>query len=369
VITTVEAMMPCLDTALERSYYQDRWSQRQGARVGLLAFEELCYGGSRQGTDMTTAQIRRVVTALGIWMIVLPATAFGLPGVASALHPAAFTLVGEPRIETVANASDYFPDSQGSVWRYRGHVSDGPLEKVSAVSFENTSTVKGTDKVNGVTVKVFLDTNPGNHGPSQSYYRRDAAGIVYYGSEPGTTLEKQLVPYQIVRFPMEAPSSFEQFNRKGLNFGNDLDGDENNEQADVEATVVVHGKDSVTVPAGTYPDAIRIEARMTIRIRLSASQRTAIGTDNMTAWFARGVGLVKYVERQQIPPFKTDRGWVSEITEELEEVTIKPGPDSASMSESVARRKASPDRVLTDHASDHELNQVVRTSGFRSHSR
>jgi hypothetical protein len=318
---------------------------------------------------MKTEHILAAVAVTGVWMSMLPSAASSLPSVASTLHSSAFTLSGGPRIETVANASDYFPDSQGSVWLYRGHVSDGPLERVAAVTFVNTSTVKGTDKVNGVTVKVFLDTNPGNHGPSQSYYRRDAAGIVYYGSEPGTTLEKQLVPYQIVRFPMEVPSSFEQFNRKGLNFGNDLDGDETNEQADVEATVVVHGKDSITVPAGTYPDAIRIEARMTIRIRLSGSQRIAIGTDNMTAWFAKGVGLVKYVERQQIPPFKTDRGWVSEITEELEEVTIKPGTDSAATNESAARREASPDCVLTDHAGDHELHQVIRTSGFRPYSR
>lgn len=291
---------------------------------------------------------------LGAWGIVPPGL---LPALAAA-----------PQVETVANASDYFPDTQGSEWRYRGHVADGPLQKVAEVAFGNISTVKGTEKVRGVTVKAFNDTNPGNHGPSESYYRRDAAGIVYYGSEPGTTLEKQLVPYQIVRFPLQVPSSFEQFNRKGLNFGSDLDGDDNNEQADVEATVMVVGKESVTVPAGTYPDAIRIEAHMTIRIQLSGNQRMALGSDNMTAWFARGVGLVKYVERQQIPPFKNDRGWVSEITEELEEVTIKPGTESASLG-SAGGCEASADRILGDDTDDHELGQVVFTTGFGPHSR
>ena len=303
-------------------------------------------------------------------MALVAGAAFVLaPVITCAGQGRAFTLIGEPRAETVANASDYFPDSQGSVWRYRGNVSDGPVEKVSTVNFANTSTVNGTETVNGIAVKIFHDTNPGNHGPSDSYYRRDAAGIVYYGSEPGTALEKQLVPYQIVRFPLEVPSSFEQFNRKGLNFGNDLDGDETNEQADVEATVVVHGKDSVTVPAGTFADAIRIEARMTIRIRLSGNDRIAIGTDSMVAWFARGVGLVKYVERQQIPPFRSDRGWVSEITEELEEVTIKPGTDSAGNGQSAAGRESSTHRVLTNDPRDHELSQIVRASGFRANAR
>jgi hypothetical protein len=290
-----------------------------------------------------------------------------------AFPPGAATVpTAAPQIETVSNASDYFPDTQGSIWRYRGHVTESPLQKVADLGFVNVSTVKGTEKVRGVTVKVFNDTNPGNHGPSDSYYRRDAAGIVYYGSDPGTTLEKQLVPYQIVRFPLQFPSSFEQFNRKGLNFGSDLDGDDTNEQADVAATVVVIGKESVTVPAGTYSDAIKIEARMTIRIQLSGGQQIALGSDNMTAWFARGVGLVKYVERQQIPPLKTDRGWLSEITEELEEVTIKPGPDSASVEsavQSAGRCEAPADGVFAHDPRNHELRQVILATGFCSHSR
>lgn len=226
--------------------------------------------------------------------------------------------------ERMANAEDYFPDAQGIQWRYRGEVMEGPLQTIARNGFVNVSTVKGTDKIKGVSVKVFHDTNPGNHGASDSYYRKDPAGIVYYGSDPGTPLEKQLIPYQIVRFPIDIPSSFQQFNRKGLDFGSDLDGDEQNEQADMEAVVTVMGKESVTVPAGTYPDAIRVEARMTMRITLSGNHRSAVGSDVMTAWFAKGVGLIKYVERQELPPLKTDRGIVTEITEELESMSMTP---------------------------------------------
>jgi hypothetical protein len=223
--------------------------------------------------------------------------------------------------DRIANAEDYFPDTHGLQWRYRGEVMEGPLQTITRNGFVNVSTVKGTDKIKGVSVKVFHDTNPGNHGPSDSYYRKDIAGIVYYGSDPGTALEKQLVPYQIVRFPIEIPSSFQQFDRKGLDFGSDLDGDEQNEQADMEAVVTAMGRESVTVPAGTYPDAIRVEARMTMRITLSANRRSAVGSDVMTAWFAKGVGLIRYVERQELPPLKSDRGMVTEITEELESMT------------------------------------------------
>jgi hypothetical protein len=226
--------------------------------------------------------------------------------------------------EQIANAEDYFPDTQGMQWRYRGEVMEGPLQTIARNGFVNISTVRGTDKIKGVSVKVFHDTNPGNHGPSDSYYRKDIAGIVYYGSDPGTPLEKQLIPYQIVRFPIDIPSSFQQFNRKGLDFGSDIDGDEQNEQADMEAVVTAMGRESVTVPAGTYPDAIRVEARMTMRITLSGNRRSAVGSDVMMAWFAKGVGLVKYVERQELPPLKTDRGIVTEITEELESMSMTP---------------------------------------------
>lgn len=224
--------------------------------------------------------------------------------------------------ESITYADEYFPDATGSRWKYRGYVEEGPLQKIAGKGFANVSTVQGVENLKGVTVKVFHDTNPGDHGPSDSYYRRDAVGIVYYGSRPGTPLEKQLVPYQIVRFPLVIPSSFQQFDRRGVTIGTDLDGDEQDERADVEATVTMMGKETVSVPAGSYQDAIRIEARMRMEVSLSGSQRKVYGTDVMTAWFARGVGLIKYVERQELPPVQTDRGFITEITEELEEVTI-----------------------------------------------
>jgi hypothetical protein len=187
----------------------------------------------------------------------------------------------------------------------------------------NVSTVTGTQTIKNVTVKVFHDTNPGNRGPTDSYYRRDAAGVVYYGSSPGTPIEQQVIPYQIARFPLEVPSSFQQFDRKGIDFGSDIDGDGTAEKADVEASVTVTGREDVVVPAGSYPKALRMEARMTLRVYLSKSKRAVLNTDVLTAWFVRGVGLVKYVEHQELPPAATDKGFITDISEELEEADVK----------------------------------------------
>ncbi|MBD0315886.1 MAG: hypothetical protein ICV75_04260 [Nitrospiraceae bacterium] len=262
---------------------------------------------------------------------------------------------------TISHSADYFPDKVGSRWTYRGQIIEGPLQSIDNKYFTNVSTVTGTKTVKGVTVTAFHDTNPGNHGPSDSYYRRDVVGIVYYGSDPGTPLEKQIIPYQIVRFPMTVPSSFQQFDRTGLDFGTDMDRDGTNEKVDVRGWTTLVGREAVAVPAGTFPDAIKVEARMTMRIHLSGVGRPATGTDVMTAWFAKGVGLVKYSERQELSAPKEDRGVVTEVMEELEEYEIKP------LKESLSRLESSPERILADYARHHELSQVLRATSLRAH--
>ena len=261
----------------------------------------------------------------------------------------------------VVQSADYFPDQTGNEWHYRGQITEGPLQTVEHKFFSNVSSVTGTKTIKGMTVTVFHDTNPGNHGTMDSFYRRDSVGIVYYGSEPGTPFEKQLVPYQIVRFPMKVSSSFPQFNRKDLDFGNDLNRDGINEKADAQGDASVLGQESVTVPAGTFKDAVKVEARMRMHIYLSGTKKTVQGTDVMTAWFVKGVGLVKYVERQELSPLE-DRGVVTDIMEELESYEIKLPKASLGRSES------SSEGLLADDAGDHELHQVLFTSGFRPNS-
>ncbi len=261
----------------------------------------------------------------------------------------------------IEKSEEYFPDSPGSRWAYRGQISEGPLQTVELKFFSNVSTVSGTKTINGATVTVFHDTNPGNHGPADSFYRRDAVGIVYYGSDPGTPLEEQITPYQIFRFPLTVPSSFQQFDRTGLNFGTDMDRDGTDEKVDVQGWSAVIGRESITVPAGTFQDAIKVEARMKMKIHLSGSRRSISGSDVMTAWFAKGVGLVKYSERQELAAMRDERGVVTEITEELEEHDVKPRKAS------LDRFESPPEGVFADHAADHELDQVVFPARFRSY--
>jgi len=271
----------------------------------------------------------------------------------------ALSIAGDD-LNAIGQSSDYFPDTIGSHWEYHGQITEGPLQTIDHKFFTNVSTVVGTRTLRGMTVTVFHDTNPGNHGPSDSFYRRDVVGIVYHGSEPGTPLEKQLIPYQIVRFPIKISSTIQQFDKKGLDFGTDMDRDGVNEKVDAHGTSTVAGLETITVQAGTFKDAVKVEAYMRMKIHLTGTQRTVTGTDVMTAWFAKGVGLVKYVERQELTPLE-DRGVITEITEELDSYEVKPSNTSLGRSEAPA------ESLFADHSGNHKLHQVVFASRLRSH--
>ncbi len=253
---------------------------------------------------------------------------------------------------------EFFPDHVGNEWVYQGTMIEGGMVHIDDkdTRFTNVSKVTGEEALEGVMVTVFHDTNPGNQGPSDSYYRRDAAGIRYYGSKPGTTLERQLVPYQIVRFPLEVPSSFEQLNRKGLDLGMDVDRDGEKEKVDIVAVVSVQGQETVTVPAGVYHEAIRLEAKMIMNVHLSESGESIQGTDTMTAWFARGVGLLKYIERQTIPSVQSQNERIVEVIEELNTATL--ASDVALLRGS----KATPKSVFRDDLFHHELLKISASS-------
>ena len=102
----------------------------------------------------------------------------------------------------------------------------------------------------------------------------------------------------------------------------DIDRDGVPEKVDMVAISSAQAQETISVSAGTYPKSIRLEAKMTMQVHLSESGETIQGTDTMTVWFARGVGLLKYIERQTIPSFRSENERVVEVTEVLEKVTL-----------------------------------------------
>ncbi len=223
----------------------------------------------------------------------------------------------------VEHTEEYFPDSLGSLWEYVGYTHTEKIEHISRVTFKNEVTTIGTSNMNGVTVKIFRETNQGNKGPTDGYFRRDDTGIVYHGSRPTTPFEQQLVPYRILNFPLVLGMTFQQLKKTNVDMQADLDGDGQSERGDVVADARVVGYEPVTVGAGAFPEALRIDAVMTLSVTMSKNQQLAISQDRISSWFVRGVGLVKYEEMIEAPPVLETRGAVTYLSEELESYTIK----------------------------------------------
>jgi len=244
-----------------------------------------------------------------------------------------------PLLKEVQNTEEFFPDEIGSVWRYVGHTRTETIERIAGTTFKNEVTTIGTTNIQGTTVKIFRETNQGNKGPSDGFFRRDKTGIMYYGSQPTTPFEQQLVPYQVLNFPLVLGATFHQLKKTDVDLQVDIDGDGQPERGDVVADAHVAGYEPVTVAAGTFPEALRIDAVMTISITLSKNRHRAVSQDKIISWFVRGVGLVKYVETIESPPVLETRGEIAYLSEELESYTLK------------GTVKASPAPIFSEHLS------------------
>src|SRR5712691_6663395 len=107
-----------------------------------------------------------------------------------------------PILKEIQNTEEYFPDEIGSVWRYHGRTHTDTVAQAAEVTFTNEVSAIGTSNIKGETVKIFRETNQGNKGPTDGYFRRDKTGIIYFGSQPTTPFEQQLIPYRVLVFPL-----------------------------------------------------------------------------------------------------------------------------------------------------------------------
>jgi hypothetical protein len=228
-----------------------------------------------------------------------------------------------PTVREVQNTEEFFPDEIGSVWRYSGRTRAETIEQIADVTFVNEVSAIGTSNIKGETVKIFRETNQGNKGPTDGYFRREKTGITYFGSQPTTPFEQQLIPYRVLVFPLTLDGRLRQLDKKNVDMQADLDGDGQNERADVVADMWVVGYSSVSVGAGSFENALQIEATMTITMTLSKDHRVVVSRDKITSWFVRGVGLVKYVEVIEALPTSETRSELTHVSEELESYSLK----------------------------------------------
>ena len=199
------------------------------------------------------------------------------------------------------NPEAYFYAPVGSTWHYQGMSHDREVQLTSPNTFMNIATAVKTTKKHGQHVIVIVETNAGNAGVTESYYHIGNDGVMYHGSEPQQLFEQHLVPYPVVRFPLFKQQLFRQFDVNDRNFFQDLDGDGVNERVDAHADVTVGALETISVPAGTFGNVLRLNGNMAMTITMSSSGDVVVTNDRLTSWFAPHIGLIKYVETIEIP--------------------------------------------------------------------
>ncbi|MDH4087748.1 MAG: hypothetical protein OEV27_04530 [Nitrospira sp.] len=218
--------------------------------------------------------------------------------------------------EGPGDIGNYFPLTQGNTWQFQGTHSETGRPPIQ---YSNTVTVNGTKSVGSVTTTILTENNPLNSRAAEElYYLKDSRGIWNYGNnDSSNTLSPNLIPYRELLFPLNVGVTSEVVNKKGVNFGQDLDSDGKNETADVLSQVTVETFEDVTVPKGTFSNAAKVVHKTTITVFSSAGLRpiTVVGTQ--TVWFAPDLGPVK---RTMV--LQADEQATESVTEELVNATI-----------------------------------------------
>lgn len=240
-------------------------------------------------TSPVTLQISSDTTLVQFFAVDAAGTRESVKTQTYVLNGGAATGPGDPQ--------NYFPLTLGNTWTEQTTTSQtGPFGPTTT-TFSDTTTISGTRLVNGITALVSTESNPDNtRRPTDEYVLKSSNGVLLLGSNDSTdTLTAALVPYYVAKFPFRTGSSFVQAMKSGFNFGQDLDGDARNETADVSSVVTQKGFESVTVPAGTFPNSLKVETSLTATVTLSSNGSKITVTGVQTQWLAANVGPVKEI--------------------------------------------------------------------------
>ncbi|MFV1998636.1 MAG: YncE family protein [Acidiferrobacterales bacterium] len=219
---------------------------------------------------------------------------------------------------------NFFPLDQGISWTYQGTDS---INGAPTVSFSNTVTVSGTRTINGTTATILVESNPSNiNQPASTPLVKNSLGVFDWEFvEMGGAAN----PAQIVRFPVQSGDTYKQFTASNFDFGFDIDSDGISDLVDIDSDVSILGVEDITVPAGDFAGAIKIEISTRLDIRLSSDSSIIPASTLTTVWYAQDTGLVKQVTQVDIGVPGSAILFTSYTTEELFQVTGLQGSGSA----------------------------------------
>jgi hypothetical protein len=181
----------------------------------------------------------------------------------------------------------YFPLAAGNQWLYNATDSS---TNTPLLIFDVTAAVNGTKTVQGQLATIVTHTNSSTTAaPTDQYYASSGGGITYLGTtDPADTITPLLIPYPQLLFPVTT-GTVSSITGKNLAFGKDAAGKAIT--LNLTQTIVNSGLETVSVPAGTFANAMKQVTTVTGTAVDGTQSIPVSGTD--TVWLAPGVGQVK----------------------------------------------------------------------------
>lgn len=175
-------------------------------------------------------------------------------------------------------AQNYYPDEFGNTWRLRS--TDGVEEKIV--------TIEGPEIVNGEELRIIMDQSP--EDLSKLYIKTEADGIKLYRLVAEVPLIGEVVyditpPQDYLPNPLDLGTKWTIEGEASVPLLGTI-------QSIIESEVVAI--DDVTVPAGSFPNSLKIEQTVTNVVLIGNVEV------DMTMWLAPNVGIVKTIDRRDV---------------------------------------------------------------------
>jgi len=130
-------------------------------------------------------------------------------------------------------------------------------------------------------------------GTVDNYYYASPGGITYLGNNDATDgITPLIIPYPQLLFPVNA-GQVASIVGTNLSLGNDTQG--NPITGNLNYTIANADFESVTVPAGIFPNALKQVTSTSVSGTDSVTHQTVTVTGTDTIWLVPGIGTVKEV--------------------------------------------------------------------------
>ena len=180
----------------------------------------------------------------------------------------------------------YFLADPGDEWYFNATTDDATAPAPTSLA---TLSLGQQLVVNGKNAQAFELLDSAAAVGIDTYYVFSPGGVSFVGNNDATdTISSLVAPYATLLFPVQV-GTVSSIHGTNLNAGKNASGQA--VTVDVSQTIQNVGVETVTVPAGTFPNAMKQTTAATVTAYAGGTVATGSGTD--TTWIVPGVGVVK----------------------------------------------------------------------------